>query len=580
MNTTTNMPTVAADRVRDNASLAQVLVGMGLLSAEQHDALHAEQLRTGRKIDALLQERHRLNEADLARAQAQRLGLPYLDLDQRTLQPEVAHRLPEQQARRWRALLLEEGDRQCLVGMVDPQDLRAQDRLSAQLKRPIDVAVITQAHFHQAFDRIYRMTTQIGQFAKEVEREMQDSGQAGDLLGADAAIDDTEAPVVKLLQTLFEDAARVNASDIHIEPQERRLVVRFRIDGVLHVQIETSRAVAPLLVVRLKLMAGLDIAERRLPQDGRLAVRTTTAQFDVRMSTLPVQHGESVVLRLLRQDSVTKILQHLMAPHVCEVLERVIRAPHGIVLVTGPTGSGKSTTLYAALEQLNDPGVKILTAEDPVEYRMVGVNQVQINEKIDLSFARVLRSFLRQDPDIILVGEIRDAETAEIAVRAAMTGHMVLSTLHTNDAKSAPLRLIDMGVPNYMIASGLLAVLSQRLIRLVCRHCAEPVPMTQDKRVWMASYCTPEQLGGATLQHGRGCERCGGVGYSGRRAVHEVLEITPALAAVMQQSNPLAFEQAAQHQLGRRTLAHSALDLVLSGQTTLAEAMTVIELAA
>jgi MSHA biogenesis protein MshE len=575
MNDTTQQPLPV-----QGSSIGAQLVRMGRLKPEQLVQAQAGQKSSGRPMGRVLIEQFGLSELEVAQAQAEALGFEFLDLDRFALDTVAALSLPEAQARRWRALLLKGTASSCLVGMVDPQDLRAQDRLSAQLKRPIDVAVITQAHFHQAFDRIYRMTTQIGQFAKEVEREMQDSGQAGELLGADAAIDDTEAPVVKLLQTLFEDAARVNASDIHIEPQERRLVVRFRIDGVLHVQIETSRAVAPLLVVRLKLMAGLDIAERRLPQDGRLAVRTTTAQFDVRMSTLPVQHGESVVLRLLRQDSVTKSLRHLMAPHVCEVLERVIRAPHGIVLVTGPTGSGKSTTLYAALEQLNDPGVKILTAEDPVEYRMAGVNQVQINEKIDLSFARVLRSFLRQDPDIILVGEIRDAETAEIAVRAAMTGHMVLSTLHTNDAKSAPLRLIDMGVPNYMIASGLLAVLSQRLIRLVCRHCAEPVPMTQDKRVWMASYCTPEQLDCATLQHGRGCERCGGVGYSGRRAVHEVLEITPALAAVMQQSNPLAFEQAAQHQLGRRTLAHSALDLVLSGQTTLAEAMTVIELAA
>jgi MSHA biogenesis protein MshE len=572
------MPAAVADRTPDTRSLTQTLVLMGLLTPAQHDALQAEQARTGRPLEALLQERHPLSDADLARAQAQRMGLPYIDLEQRELEPGVARRLPEQHARRWRALLLEQGPRQCLVGMVDPRDLRAQDRLSAWLKAPLDVAVISAAQFHQAFDRVYRKTEQIGEFAREVEREVAESAQIVDLQQLGRALDDTDAPVVKLLQTLFEDAARVNASDIHIEPQEHSLQVRFRIDGVLHLQVEAGRGIAPLLLVRLKLMAGLDIAERRLPQDGRIAVRTSTAHFDVRMSTLPTQHGESVVLRLLRQDAIRKSLQHLMAPAVAAVMERVIRAPHGIVLVTGPTGSGKSTTLYAALDQLNDPGVKILTAEDPVEYRLPGISQVQINDKIGLSFARVLRSFLRQDPDIILVGEIRDSETAEIAVRAAMTGHLVLSTLHTNDARSAPLRLIDMGVPNYMIASSLLAVLSQRLLRLVCPHCAVPVLLGPDKRAWLSRYLSAAAMDAAQLRQGQGCVRCNGVGYLGRCAVHEVLEITPALADVMQHQDPLDFERAAQQAQGQNTLAHSALSLVLQGRTTLAEAMTVIDL--
>jgi MSHA biogenesis protein MshE len=562
---------------REPHSLGEYLMHMGKLKPDQLVLAQTEQKTSRRPMSLVLTEKFGVSEADVARAQAQVLGFEFVDLDLVDLDATIAQKLPEGQSRRWRALLLKDDPSSCRVGVVDPLDLRAQDRLSAQLKRPLDLVVITPAQFHKTFDRIYRKTAQIGLFAREVEREIQDSGQLSDLLGAADALDDTEAPVVKLLQTLFEDAARVNASDIHLEPQEHKLVVRFRIDGVLHIQVEAGRGIAPSLLVRLKLMAGLDIAERRLPQDGRIAVRTSTAQFDVRMSTMPIQYGESVVLRLLRQDTGHKSLQQMMAPHVCAVMERVIRAPHGIVLVTGPTGSGKSTTLYAALEQLNDPSVKILTAEDPVEYRLGGVNQVQINEKIDLTFARVLRSFLRQDPDIILVGEIRDGETAEIAVRAAMTGHLVLSTLHTNDAKSAALRLIDMGVPGYMIASGLLAVLSQRLIRLVCTHCAEPVPMTQDKRVWMEAYCSAAQLDAATLRHGRGCERCGGVGYSGRRAVHEVLEISPALVGALQQGNPQAFEQAAQQQLAQRTLAHSALELVLSGQTTLAEAMTVVE---
>lgn len=570
-------PSSSATEARLSANVARLMLSKGQIDQALCDQVLAEQRQTGQSLPTLLLKSGQVREIDLAQAQAEHMRFRYVDLDAFSVDTAAAQRLPESQSRRWRALLLELSDAQALVGFVDPSDLRAQDRISALLRRPIDVAVITNEQYDRAFDRIYRRTAQIGEFAREVEAEVSTSGPVYDLPSMDKAIADTDAPVVKLLQSLFEDAGRINASDIHIEPQERDLVVRFRIDGVLHVQVRANSSIASLLMVRLKLMAGLDIAERRLPQDGRISVKTANTHFDVRMSTIPTQFGESVVLRLLRQDSARLSLKKMMAPEVCEVMERVIRAPHGIVLVTGPTGSGKSTTLYAALEQLNDPGVKILTAEDPVEYRITGINQVHINEKIGLSFSRVLRSFLRQDPDIILVGEIRDAETAEIAVRAAMTGHMVLSTLHTNDARSAPLRLIDMGVPNYMIASGLLAVLSQRLLRLVCPHCAEPVPMTEDKRLVMSRYLSETELDTVRLCQGRGCTRCNGVGYTGRRAVHELLEITPELNVLMQHPNPLEFEAAAQQQLGRRTLAHSAMALVTSGQTTLAEAMTVIE---
>jgi MSHA biogenesis protein MshE len=570
-------PSLSATEPRLSANVARLMLSKGQIDPALCDQVLAEQRQTGQSLPTLLLKSGQVREIDLAQAQAEHMGFRYVDLDAFSVDTAAAQRLPESQSRRWRALLLELSDAQALVGFVDPSDLRAQDRISALLRRPIDVAVITNEQYDRVFDRVYRRTAQIGEFAREVEQEVSESGNVFDLPSMGKAIDDTDAPVVKLLQSLFEDAGRVNASDIHIEPQERDLVVRFRIDGVLHIQVKANPAIAPLLMVRLKLMAGLDIAERRLPQDGRIAIKTASAKFDVRMSTIPTQFGESVVLRLLRQDTARLSLKKMMVPEVCEVMERVIRAPHGIVLVTGPTGSGKSTTLYAALEQLNDPGVKILTAEDPVEYRIAGINQVQINDKIGLSFARVLRSFLRQDPDVILVGEIRDAETAEIAVRAAMTGHMVLSTLHTNDAKSSPLRLIDMGVPNYMIATSLLAVLSQRLLRLVCQHCAEPAPLTDDKRLVLSRYLGADEIEGARLRHGKGCALCNGVGYAGRRAVHELLEITPELSALMQNPNPLDFEKAAQEQLGRRTLAHSALALVVSGMTTLAEAMTVIE---
>jgi len=292
---------------------------------------------------------------------------------------------------------------------------------------------------------------------------------------------------------------------------------------------------------------------------------------------MPTQFGESIVLRLLRQGGKRLGIRDLLPAWACEGFERAIHAPHGIVLVTGPTGSGKTTTLYAALETLNQPSVKILTAEDPVEYRLAGINQVQINDKIELSFARVLRSLLRQDPDILLVGEIRDNETADIAVRAAMTGHTVLSTLHTNDAPSTPVRLLDMGVPGYMIASTLRAVMAQRLLRVSCLYCVEPYDPLVDERAWLAHHASVEELSLAKFRKGRGCSRCNGVGFSGRRGVYELLEMTQVLTDALQGADPQIIDKLAREQIGRRTLAHAAVTMVLDGRTTAAEAMTIAE---
>jgi MSHA biogenesis protein MshE len=292
---------------------------------------------------------------------------------------------------------------------------------------------------------------------------------------------------------------------------------------------------------------------------------------------MPTQFGESIVLRLLRQGGDRKGIRDLLPTWACEQFERAIHAPHGIVLVTGPTGSGKTTTLYAALETLNQPSVKILTAEDPVEYRLRGVNQVQINDKIELTFARVLRSLLRQDPDVLLVGEVRDNETADIAVRAAMTGHMVLSTLHTNDAPSTPVRLLNMGVPGYMIASTLRTVVAQRLLRVSCLYCAEPYEPAVDERAWLAHHASAEELSLAGFRRGRGCSRCNGVGFSGRRGVYELLEMTQALTDALQAENAQQIDKLGREQIGRRTLAHAAVTMVLEGRTTAAEAMTIAE---
>ena len=516
-------------------------------------------------------------EEAAARASATRLKIPYIDLRRYDVHPNTVKLIHEVQARRFRALVLQDCEDTFLVGVVDPWDLRSQDEIASILKRPIDLAVITNEQLLDTIDRVYRKTEQIGLYAKEVGRDVdvQDKVVDIDLALPGTAIDDADAPVVKLLQTIFDDAARVNASDIHFEPQEKTMVVRFRIDGVLHPQIETDLRIAPTLAVRLKLLAGMDIAERRMPQDGRFTVKSAASRFDIRMSTMPTQFGESVVLRLLRQDSERLTLAQIMPRRARAVFEKALSSPHGIVLVTGPTGSGKSTTLYAALERLNKPEVKILTCEDPVEYRIPGINQVQVNEKIDLSFARVLRSFLRQDPDILLVGEIRDSETAEIAARAAMTGHLVLSTLHTNDAPSAALRLLDLQVPTYLIASSLLAVVSQRLIRLVCNNCAVPALPAPEDLEWFKRHVTADELSLARFRRGKGCVRCNGMGFSGRRGVFEVVEMTSELAVALQRESPVQFEALARQQVGRYTIERNAFEMVLAGETTVSEAITI-----
>ena len=558
-------------------ALGALLIEQGLLRLDQLNQALAEQLRTGQLLGRQLVEMKLSSEEHIAQAIAKQLNLPFVDLRRTDVSPEIVRRLSELDARRCNALVLEERGDAYLVGVVDPLDLRAQDALARTLKRHVELAVITHEQLLATIDRVYRKTEQIGAFAKEVEREVGAQDSVIDLGSMSGSISDADAPIVKLLQTIFDDAARVNASDIHFEPQENALVVRFRIDGVLHVQVEADPRVTAPLIVRLKLMAQLDIAERRLPQDGRIAVKSGDSRFDIRMSTMPTQHGESIVLRLLRQGGSRKSLTELLPAWAAQSFQKSIRAPHGIVLVTGPTGSGKTTTLYAALETLNEPSVKILTAEDPVEYRLRGINQVQINDKIELTFARVLRSLLRQDPDVLLVGEVRDGETADIAVRAAMTGHMVLSTLHTNDAPSTPVRLLDMGVPGYMIASTLRAVMAQRLLRINCLYCVQPYEPPADERAWLSYHASADELALARFLRGRGCSRCNGVGFSGRRGVYEMLEMTPELIEALQRSDPQRITDLGRAQVGQRTLAHGAVSLVLEGRTTVAEAMTIAE---
>ena len=423
-------------------------------------------------------------------------------------------------------------------------------------------------------DRVYHRGEQITGLAKELTAELGDVPiEFGDLLGMNPGAED--APVVKLLQTVFEEAMRLRASDIHFEPQEKALRIRFRIDGVLHIQTEADAKISSAVALRLKLMSGLDISEKRLPQDGRFNIKVRANPVDVRISTLPTQFGESVVMRLLNQNTGLLELDRIGMPErVLERFRHALKRPSGMVLVTGPTGSGKTTTLYAALNELNSPEKKVITVEDPVEYRLSGLNQVQVHEKIDLSFSRVLRTVLRQDPDIVLIGEMRDQETAEIGMRAAMTGHLVLSTLHTNDAVSTPIRLLDMGVPRYMVALSVHMVVAQRLVRVICGNCRETYTLTPSEHEWLR-YELGDQVDSHAFHHGRGCTHCANTGYQGRTGVYEFLEMSDRVVEAINHEDPGEFMRVARQQMAGETLRRDAVRLVLAGQTTVAEAMRI-----
>jgi MSHA biogenesis protein MshE len=553
--------------------LGEILLQQKLLTEDQLKTALDEQKRSGRKLGRIFIDGGYLTEEQIGGALARQLQVPFINLKHFNVKPEDATRLPETLARRFRAIVLEDAGAYFRVGMADPTDLFAYDEINRVLKRDIQLAVVSESVLLQTIDRLYRRTEEISGLVQELGDELGDATVDFGALAASPGVE--EAPVVKLLQSVFEDASQVRASDIHIEPQERKLLIRFRIDGVLHLQTEADPKIASALVLRLKLMSGLDISEKRLPQDGRFNVRIRNTTVDVRMSTMPTQHGESVVMRLLSQGGGLLTLDRIGMPQrILERVQAVLERPSGMVLVTGPTGSGKTTTLYAALSRLNTTERKIITVEDPVEYRLQGINQVQVNDKIDLTFARVLRSALRQDPDVILVGEMRDQETVETGLRAAMTGHMVFSTLHTNDAVTTPVRLLDMGAPRYLVALSLQMVLAQRLVRVICESCAEPYELLPGESEWLAQELK-EGLNGHTYMKGKGCSNCNGTGYLGRTGVYEMLEMTKPVVEAANRDDPAHFIEAATREMAGETLRRHAAQLVLDGRTTVDEAMRV-----
>lgn len=555
--------------------IGDLLVKENIISNEQLMRALADQKNTGRQLGRTLINMNFLSETDLLNFISKQLQIPFVDILQYPRKPDVVKLLAETTARRFRVLLLESNEKSVLLAMADPTDLPAKDELSRILKKIINPVVVREADLLATIDQSYRKTDEINNLAEQLRSDMSEDGDNIDLNSLLTTTEATDAPVVKLLKSVFEDAVQVRASDIHIEPQENNLYIRFRIDGVLHQQTVANLKIAAALVLRLKLMSGLDISEKRLPQDGRFQIKVKHSSIDIRISTMPTIYGESVVMRLLIQNSEGFSLEKLgMPPVMLARFRKLLQRPDGLILVTGPTGSGKTTTLYAALSELNSTSTKIITVEDPVEYRLPGINQVQVNDKIELDFSRVLRSALRQDPDVVLVGEMRDQETAQIGLRAAMTGHLVLSTLHTNDAVSSPIRLIDMGVPKFMVAMSLLVVIAQRLVRKVCEGCRVPHTLSPLEIEWLSC-----ELGDKVSQHnffhGNGCAQCNGTGYQGRIGVYELLEMNTELSDAASHDDTLVFIKLARQQMIGNTLRSSAISMATEGRTTVSEAMRI-----
>lgn len=559
--------------IKKRIRLGDLLVENKLISEAQLNAALDEQKKTHRKLGKTLIDLGYIAESELLTLLSQQLNIPYLNLKQHSVDPETFKRIPEILARRFRAIALSVEGEEVLIGMTDPSDIYTYDELQKALKCPIKVAAISESDLLHHLDTSYRSGDQIDSLAEVLDDELAETDF--DLQSLTNSTSTADAPVVKLLQAIFEDAITMQASDIHIEPDTNVLRIRQRIDGVLQEKLVEETRIASALTSRLKLMAGMNISEKRLPQDGRFNIKVKNKNIDVRVSTMPMVDGESVVMRLLDHSQGLLNFDKLGIPNnVLSPLRQLIKKPHGLLLVTGPTGSGKTTTLYAALNEINSATSKIITAEDPVEYQLPRINQVQIHEKIGLSFPTVLRTALRQDPDIILIGEMRDKETVDIGLRAAMTGHLVFSTLHTNDAISTVNRLLDMGAEGFLVATSLQAVLAQRLVRRLCPHCRQRHILDDHTKLWLKQI-TIDDNALATFYQATGCQECNHSGYKGRMGIYELLIITPALASALQNNDMALFIKLATQQQSHQTLSINALQRAKEGVTSLEEVLRI-----
>ena len=575
----------------EQRALGNILVRRGVVTAEGLEPLFIQQREKGTSLPELLVQCRIASESDVAQALAAECGLAFVDrIDVAAVSPQLATRLPIGYCKSHKVLVTAERDECVEVLSADPLDTAALDDVRAAFGKPVRAVVGTPEMVVDAINRVFEKQD------TKSELETDDEFSANDEV--DILESDEDAPIIRWVNGLFFSAVKERASDIHIEPEEKEVLVRYRIDGELYIARRASRQFMSSVVARVKIMAGLNIAEKRLPQDGRISLRIAGRSIDIRVSTIPTsREAERIVMRLLHKTNVLLDLTDLgFASRDYHLMSALIERPDGIILVTGPTGSGKTTTLYACLNKINRPNVNILTAEDPVEYEISGIHQVPVQAKIGLTFANALRAFLRQDPDVIMVGEIRDRETAEIAIHASLTGHLVLSTIHTNDAPGAVTRLVEMEMEPFLVRSTVIGILAQRLVRVLCKECKEPYEASayelqqlgidpertrrRDARKLSPRYTVPNVAydpvgwrgpGMPTLHRARGCEKCDNKGFSGRLGIYELLVMDDAVGAlVLSSSDAQGIKRAAQGQ-GMDTLRDDGARKVLEGKTTVEE---------
>lgn len=551
-----------------NLKLGELLLCSGKITKEQLDKALKKQETTEDKVGEILVKDGYVTNKDIIEMLEFQLGIPYVDLNQYTINPEVVTVIPEKVARRYELIAIDKRGDILIVAMADPLNIFALDDLKIYTQYEIQQVIATRDSILNSIDNYYRKAS-----TEKVLKEITENYVYEELdeLDEEELLEVASAPIVKLVNSIIKQGIHMKASDIHIEPCAENIRVRFRVDGDLQENMVLSKNILSAIVTRVKIMGRMDIAEKRIPQDGRVETKIDGKEIDIRISIIPTIYGEKIVLRLLGRSSFIFTKDELgFSESNLKAFNKILFQPYGMVLVTGPTGSGKTTTLYVVLKELNKVEKNIITIEDPVEYKIEGINQIQINPKAGLTFASGLRSILRQDPDIIMVGEIRDTETAEIAVRAAITGHLVLSTLHTNDSASSVARLIDMGIEPYMVSSAIIGVISQRLVKELCPYCRTPYEASYYEKKLLK--LNPEER--MTLYKAKGCSKCNN-GYIGRRGVHEVMVINENIRRLIDRGASIDELRKAAEENGMETLLSSGVNMALDGITTAEEVLKV-----
>jgi len=555
--------------------LLSLIREQGLIDDLQYEEVVAELKRGNAPVIQLLQDFGIMKLDDILHVIAGHVGADVVSLKDREFSPDLLQTVPAKVAQMYQCLPVAMNNGTVQVALADPLDPQHADEIHFAIKRDVQIVVADPAEIKKAIDRLYGQDEASGDFSeilKELGADKEIAQKADEAATDEKRLENlaNEAPIVRFVSLVLQQAIQDRASDIHFEPFETDFRIRYRVDGALYEMAPPPKHLALPVISRLKVMANLNISERRIPQDGRINLNILGRQVDLRMSTLPTQFGESVVLRVLDRAAVNLEIESLGFPkYVYDFVTEVILRPNGIFVVTGPTGCGKTTTLYSCLRRVNTIDSKLLTAEDPVEYDIEGIMQVAINDSVGMTFGKALRSFLRQDPDIIMVGEMRDLETAQISIQSALTGHLVLSTLHTNDAPGAVTRLVDMGVEPFLISSTLMAVLGQRLVRTICKNCRTPFEPTE-KQLEMLNL-SPHDLGDKVFHYGRGCSACNDTGYKGRKGIFELLIISEAIRTLVNERAPSVVVRQKAVELGMVTLREDGLRGIFEGDTTIEE---------